>query len=92
MKSLQCGILASALALFLCACGPDHQSQDTGKQAAQDAPPPVSHTVFAPYLNDVNKAKQVQNTVNAQKQALDRAIQAQTGISSSPAPPAQTEH
>ncbi|MDE2071021.1 MAG: hypothetical protein KGJ04_07155 [Gammaproteobacteria bacterium] len=81
----------SAFALFLCACGPDHQSQGTGKQAAQEAPPPVSHTVFAPYINDVNKAKQVQNTVNAQKQALDRAVQAQTSASSSPAPSAQTQ-
>ena len=92
MKSLLCGIFLSGFLLFLCACGPDHQSQNTGKQAIQEAPPPVSHTVFAPYVNDVNKAKQVQNSVNAQKQALDRAIQAQTGASSSPAPPAQTEH
>lgn len=91
MKSLRCGIFLGGLALFLCACGPDHQPAGSGKQAAQDAPPPVSHTVFAPYVNDVNKAKQVQNTVNAQKQALDRAIQAQTGASGSPAPTAQTK-
>lgn len=92
MKSLLCGILMSGLALCLCACGPGHPSQRTGTQAAQDAPPPASHTVFAPYINDVNKAKQVQNTVHAQKQALDRAIQAQTGVSSSPAPSAQSEY
>ena len=92
MKSLQRGIGISGLVLLLCACGPHNQPAGAGKQAAQDAPPPVSHTVFAPYINDVNKAKQVQNTVNAQKQALDRGIQAQTGASSSPAPAAQTEH
>ncbi|MGH8293590.1 MAG: hypothetical protein ACRESA_08995 [Gammaproteobacteria bacterium] len=92
MKSLLRGIAMSGLVLFLCACGPDNQPAGAGKQAAQDAPPPVSHTVFAPYLNDVNKAKQVQNTVNTQKQALDRAIQAQTGASRSPAPSAQTEY
>lgn len=92
MKSLAYAILMSALALFLCACGPDHPSQRAGTQTTQEAPPPVSHTLFAPYVNDVNKAKQVQNTVNAQKQTLDRAIQAQTGASRSPAPPAQTPY
>lgn len=79
----------AGLLLALCACGSNHAS---GKPAASDAPPPVSHTVFAPYVQDINKAKQVQNTVNAQKQALDRAIQAQTGSSQSPAPSAQTPH
>lgn len=90
MKLLPRGIFLAGLALSVCACGPGHQPAGAGKQAAQEAPPPVSHTVFAPYINDVNKARQVQNTVTAQKQALDRAVRAQTGASSSPAPAAQT--
>lgn len=87
MKSLVYGSLMTALLLLLGACGAGHPA---GNTAGSQAPPPVSHTVFAPYVNDVNKAKQVQNTVNAQKQALDRAIQAQTGATSTPAPAAQS--
>lgn len=87
MKSLVCSILMTALMLVLGACGTDHSN---GNNAASQAPPPVSHTVFAPYVKDVNKAKQVQDTVDAQKQALDRAIQAQTGTTSTPAPSAQS--
>lgn len=90
MKSLMRGLCMGGMLLLLCACGSDHRPQFNGQPADQDAPPPVSHTVFAPYINEINKAKNVQNTVNAQKQALDRAIQAQTGASVSPAPSAQT--
>lgn len=64
------------------ACG---SSDENDKNTAQDAPPPVSHTVFAPYIREIDKAKNVQNTVEAQKQAMDRQIQAQTGASSTPA-------
>lgn len=87
MKSLVCGILMTALMLVLGACGASHSA---GNTAGSQAPPPVSHTVFAPYVNDVNKAKQVQDSVNAQKQALDRAIQAQTGTTRTTAPAAQS--
>ncbi|MBU6420679.1 MAG: hypothetical protein KGL98_01325 [Gammaproteobacteria bacterium] len=87
MKSLVCAILMTALTLVLGACDAGHS---VGNTAGSQAPPPVSHTVFAPYVNDVNKAKQLQDTVNAQKQALDRAIQAQTGATRTPAPSAQS--
>lgn len=87
MKAAIYAVLTSGLLLLLGACGSSNRSAETAKQ---DAPPPVSHTVFAPYINDINKAKQVQNTVNSQKQALDRAIQAQTSASNTPAPSAQT--
>lgn len=87
MKSLVCSILMTALMLVLGACGAGHSA---GNTTGSQAPPPVSHTVFAPYVKDVNKAKQVQGTVDAQKQALDRAIQAQTGTTSTPAPSAQS--
>lgn len=88
MKTALYVILFTGLLLGLGACGSSDSSKN---QAAQDAPPPVSHTVFAPYIREIDKAKQVQNTVNAQKQALDRAIQAQTGTSSTPAPSAQSQ-
>ena len=87
MKMVLCSILMAGLLLSLCACGAGHSSSNN---STSQAPPPVSHTVFAPYIQEINKAKQVQNTVNAQKQALDRAIQAQTGASQTPPPPAQT--
>lgn len=87
MKSLVYGILMSALMLVLGSCGAGHPD---GNTAGSQAPPPVSHTVFAPYVNDINKAKQVQDTVNAQKQALDRAIQVQTGTTRTTAPAAQS--
>lgn len=87
MQSLIYGVCMGGLLLLLDACGAGHSS---GNRAASQAPPPVSHTVFTPYINDINKAKQVQNTVMAQKQSLDRAIQAQTSASNIPAPSAQT--
>ncbi|MGH8280471.1 MAG: hypothetical protein ACRETQ_13050 [Gammaproteobacteria bacterium] len=78
-------ILAGSLCAGLAACG-------SGKhQSVSAAPPPVSHTVFAPYVNDVRRAKHVQNVVNAQKQALDKAVRAETGAATTtPAPPAQS--
>lgn len=85
MKILIAVALAGGLLAALSACG-RNQSQTT---VSGDAPPPVSHTVFAPYVNDVNKAKNVQNVVNAQKQALDKAINSQAGGSTS-APAAQS--
>ncbi|MGH9354295.1 MAG: hypothetical protein ACRD2G_19370, partial [Terriglobia bacterium] len=72
--------------LLIAGCG---SSNSSGKNTAQDAPPPVSHTVFAPYIRDIDKAKNVQKTIDAQKQAMDRQIQAQTGATTTPAPAAQ---
>jgi len=67
--------------LQMTGCG---ASGDSDKNATQDAPPPVSHTVFAPYIREIDKAKNVQNTINTQKQAMDRQIQAQAGASNAP--------
>ncbi|MDE2234091.1 MAG: hypothetical protein KGL13_04595 [Gammaproteobacteria bacterium] len=74
MKVLNLFTLCTILAM-IAACGSSREDQ--AKQA-HSAPPPVSHTVFAPYIRDLNKAKNVQNTVNAQQQSLDRQIQAQS--------------
>lgn len=85
MKILIAAVLAAGVLTVLSACGRS-QPQTT---VSGDAPPPVSHTVFAPYVNDINKAKNVQNVVNEQKQALDKAINSQAGNSTS-APAAQS--
>lgn len=74
MKILNIFVPCVILAL-MAACG---SSREDKASQAQAAPPAVSHTVFAPYIRDINKAKNVQNTVNAQKQSLDRQIQAQS--------------
>ncbi|MGA9851686.1 MAG: hypothetical protein WBR15_01990 [Gammaproteobacteria bacterium] len=88
MKIAATPSLTLMLALLLIAgCG---SSNSSDKNAAQDAPPPVSHTVFAPYIREINKAKQVQSTVAAQKEEMDKQIQAQTGSTTTPAPTAQT--
>ena len=84
MKALNFFTLCIILAL-MAACG---SSRNDTANRAQTAPPPVSHTVFAPYIQDINKAKNVQNTVNAQKQSLDRQIQAQSAGSA----PAAASH
>ena len=68
-------------------CGSSHKADNS---AAQNAPPPVSNTMFAPYMRELNKAKNVQKTVNAQKQAMDKQIQVQTGSPPTPAPSSQT--
>ncbi|HVA55300.1 MAG TPA: hypothetical protein VNI53_05835 [Gammaproteobacteria bacterium] len=73
--------------VLMTGCG---ASDDSDKNATQDAPPPVSHTVFAPYIREIDKAKNVQNTTDAQKQALDRQIQAQTGTSNAPSATSQS--
>ncbi|MGA9853920.1 MAG: hypothetical protein WBR29_01415 [Gammaproteobacteria bacterium] len=65
-------------------------SDDSDKNAAQDAPPPVTHTVFAPYIREIDKAKNVQNTVDSQKQAMDRQLQSQTGTSNAPSAASQS--
>ncbi|MGH8321030.1 MAG: hypothetical protein ACRESI_03640 [Gammaproteobacteria bacterium] len=86
MKYLVTLFIVAAL-LPIAGCGSPDSS---GKNTAQDAPPPVSHTVFAPYIRDIDKAKNVQKTIDAQKQAMDRQIQAQIGATTTPAPAAQT--
>lgn len=76
-------LFITATLLLTAACG-SSQSPDR-KAAAQNAPPPVSHTVFAPYVNELDKAKNVQNTIDAQKQAMDKQIQIQSGATPAPA-------
>lgn len=81
--------LLSICTILVMTAGCGSSASDKGSQA-QNAPPPVSHTVFAPYVRDINKAKNVQNTVNAQKQSLDKQIQAQSGSSNAPSATSQS--
>jgi len=86
MKTISALCICATLFLTI-SCG---SYNSTDKNAAQNAPPPVSHTVFAPYIREINKAKNVQNTVDAQKQAMDRQIQAQTGTTNAPSASSQS--
>ena len=82
-----CALFAATVLLLIAGCG---SSDNSNKNSTQNAPPPVSHTVFAPYIREINKAKNVQKTMETQKQAMDQQIQAQTTATTTPAPSAQT--
>jgi hypothetical protein len=62
-------LLPLAVAIALSACA---SSDDAAKTAAQDAPPPK--TVLDPQLKALQKAKDVQKTVDQQKADTDKAI------------------
>lgn len=73
-------ITFTAVLLLTAGCG---ASDNGGQNAAQSAPPPVTHTVFAPYIQDLNKAKNLQNTLQAEKQKTDQQLQqAESGTTS----------
>lgn len=73
-------ITFTAVVLLTAGCG---ASNNSGQNAAQNAPPPVTHTVFAPYIQDLNKAKNVQTTLQAEKQKTDQQLQqAEAGTTS----------
>lgn len=72
--------------VFLAACGSDKQPADT---AAAKAPPAGTivvpkDNVFSPLVQDLNKAKQVNNQVQQQGQQANQQIETET------APPAAT--
>jgi ABC-type transporter MlaC component len=61
-------LIAAILALPACSSGGD----DASKAAAQAAPP--QKTVLDPQLKALQKAKDVQKTIDADKQKTDQAI------------------
>lgn len=68
--------------LVLAACGSDNSSD----QAATQAPPSATvvvpkNNVFSPLVQDLNKAKQVNNQVQQQFQKTDSQIEAPTPAS-----------
>lgn len=63
-------LAAVAGSLVLYACGND---------APPEPPPPVSETVFGDAVGTMDRARAVQDVTQAQKQALDAAIQQSEG-------------
>jgi hypothetical protein len=59
-----------ALAVALCACG--SRDADDAKKAAADAPP--QKTVFDPQLQALQRAKDVQKTLDAEHKRENQAI------------------
>ncbi len=78
-------LLPLSLLLLLTACGSSNNSNVSAGKSSQ-AP---RKTVFEPYIQELNKAKQVQNVLQAEKQKMDQQIQAQTGTTRTPPAPAQ---
>lgn len=64
---------AISLAMALSACGPG-----TGDAPARE-PPPVKDTAFGEMVGTIDKAKGVQDTVDAQKRATDSQVRANEG-------------
>jgi hypothetical protein len=65
-------VSALSLALALSACGPSHD------EPARE-PPPVKDTAFGDMVGTIDKAKGVQDTVDAQKRAMDGQVRANEG-------------
>ena len=68
-------VLPIAFALALSACS----SSDDAKPEAQAAAAPPQKTVLDPQLKALQKAKDVQKTVDDQKAATDKAIDDDSG-------------
>jgi hypothetical protein len=62
-------LIAALVALSACSSGSD----DASKATAEAAPPPK--TVIDPQLKALQKAKDVQKTIDADKQKTDKAIE-----------------
>ena len=71
-------LLTAAATLAACSPGPSNDEAATAKPAAQAATAPQK-TVLDPQLQALQKAKDVQKTVDDQKQATDKAIDDQGG-------------
>ena len=68
----------AVLALALSACGADAPPPPKAA-VAQPAPPLPNSNVFSTDVKALNKAKNVQNVVNDQQKAADKALQDQGG-------------
>lgn len=67
-------LLLATICLFaLGACGSGAESQQPAE------PPPVQDTAFGDMVGTMDKARGVQDTVDAQKQELDRQLQSAEG-------------
>jgi len=71
-------LLAGAAALAACSSGASNEQASADKPAAQTANAPQK-TVIDPQLKALQKAKDVQKTVDDQQQAADKAIDDQGG-------------
>ena len=71
-------LLAGAAALAACSSGASNGDAATGKPAAQAASAP-GKTPIDPQLKALQKAKDVQKTVDEQKAATEKAIDDQGG-------------
>ena len=71
-------LLTGALALTACSSGASNDKAAADKPAAQAASAPQK-TVIDPQLKALQKAKDVQKTVDDQKQTTDKAIDDQGG-------------
>ena len=66
-------LLLTTICLFcLGACG-------SGTEPPKPAPPPVEDTAFGDMVGTMDKARGVQDTVDAQKQELDRQVRSAEG-------------
>lgn len=66
-------ITALTFAISLSACGPGHDD------APAHEPPPIKDTAFGAMVGTIDKAKGVQDTVDAQKRATDSQVRANEG-------------
>ena len=71
-------LLAGAAALAACSSGTSNGEAEAGKPAAQAASAPAK-TVVDPQLKELQKAKDVQKTVDEQKAETEKAIDDQGG-------------
>lgn len=71
-------LLTAAAALAACSSGASNEEAAAAKPTAQTAPAPQK-TVIDPQLKAIQKAKDVQKTVDDQKDSTEKAIDDQGG-------------